>query len=65
MIAKKQSYYIPVTMDELMARFVTTQERTGLKSKFRGQKQPLLRSSLLELENQVIETSVRNSFQTM
>lgn len=51
MIAKKQSYYIPVTMDELMARFVTTQERTGLKSRFKNEKQPLLEKSLLDLEN--------------
>jgi len=43
MTAKKQSYYIPVTMDELMARFVTTQERNGLKKKFKDQKKPLYR----------------------
>jgi hypothetical protein len=28
MTAKKLSYFIPVTMDELMARFVTNMERS-------------------------------------
>jgi hypothetical protein len=28
MAAKKETYYIPVTMDELMARFVTNMERS-------------------------------------
>jgi len=43
MAAKKQSYYIPVTMDELMARFVTNMERNELKDKFKSQKSILMR----------------------
>lgn len=35
MNAKNQSYYIPVTMDELMARFLTNFERNKCKSKFK------------------------------
>ena len=34
MVAKKQTYYIPVTMDELMARFVTNMERDDCKLRF-------------------------------
>jgi hypothetical protein len=34
MAAKKQTYYIPVTMDELMARFVTNMERDECKKRF-------------------------------
>ena len=38
MTAKKQSYYIPVTMDELMARFVTNMARNDLKDKLKIEK---------------------------
>lgn len=65
MTAKKQSYYIPVTMDELMARFVTNMERNDLKSQFKGQKQVLCRTNLCGIENQEIEDGVRHSFSTM
>lgn len=35
MVKNKQNYYIPVTMDELMARFVTNMERAESKKLFR------------------------------
>lgn len=34
MTAKKLSYFIPVTMDELMARFVTNMERSQCVKRF-------------------------------
>ena len=42
MAAKKQTYYIPVTMDELMARFVTNMVRTECEGRFKDDKQPLI-----------------------
>ena len=41
MAAQKQTYYIPVTMDELMARFVTNMERNECKQRFQEDKQLL------------------------
>jgi hypothetical protein len=37
-VAKRQTDYIPVTMDELMARFVTNIERDECKKRFRESK---------------------------
>lgn len=65
MAAKKQSYYIPVTMDELMARFVTNMERNELKEKFKSQRSVLMKQNLCGLENKIIENGVKLSFTTM
>ena len=65
MTAKKQSYYIPVTMDELMARFVTNMARNDLKDKLKVEKQIFFKENLCDLENQEIENGVHMSFSTM
>lgn len=48
MAAQKQTYYIPVTMDELMARFVTNMERNECKKRFQQDKQALCDESIVE-----------------
>ena len=47
MTRKKQLYYIPVTMDELMARFVTNMERSECKDQFKAHKKVFMRSDLI------------------
>ena len=62
MTTKKQSAYIPVTMDELMARFVTNMERNDCKERFREEKKILTGQSLCGLGFDQIEDGVRLSF---
>jgi hypothetical protein len=50
MTAKKQSFYIPVTMDELMARFVTNMERNDCKDRFRRTKKELMGPNVAALD---------------
>lgn len=50
MTAKKQSFYIPVTMDELMARFVTNMERNECKNRFKDTKNVLFGQELNDME---------------
>ena len=61
MTRKKQLYYIPVTMDELMARFVTNMERQNCKDRFKSNKSALMGSSLKHIDREVIENSVEQS----
>jgi hypothetical protein len=65
MNAKNQSYYIPVTMDELMARFLTNFERNKCKSKFKIEKQPLYVKDLSGVDVVDIENSVKHSFDAL
>lgn len=65
MTRKKQLYYIPVTMDELMARFVTNMERQNCKNRFKDKKQILMLDNLKLVEREVIEESVQNSMQAL
>jgi len=62
MAAKKQTYYIPVTMDELMARFVTNMVRSECEERFQNDKQVLFKNSLSEVPNEQIEEGVCKSF---
>lgn len=50
MTAKKQTYYIPVTMDELMARFVTNMERNECKTRFKEDKKVLCKENLAAVD---------------
>ena len=59
MHAKKKSDYIPVTMDELMARFVTNIERDDCKNRFREDKRLLYSKNLSDIPHEKIEESVR------
>jgi hypothetical protein len=59
MHAKKKSDYIPVTMDELMARFVTNIERNECKNRFRDDKRVLYSKNLADIPHESIEDSVR------
>lgn len=65
MTAKKQTYYIPVTMDELMARFVTNMERNECKTRFKEDKKVLCKENLAAVDPQDIEDSVRLSFSAL
>ena len=62
MTAKKQSFYIPVTMDELMARFVTNMERNECKTRFKNTKHILFGQNLSDMDQQTIEAGVVDSF---
>jgi hypothetical protein len=55
MTAKRNTNYIPVTMDELMARFVTNMERTQCKAAYDDAKYILFNSDYSELEPVRIE----------
>jgi hypothetical protein len=46
MIAKRSNYYIPVTVDELMARFVTNMNRGDCLNRFRVSKRKTLEDNL-------------------
>ena len=59
MHAKKKSDYIPVKMDELMARFVTNIERNECKNRFHEDKRLLYSENLAEIPHEKIEDSVR------
>ena len=62
MIQKKQTFYIPVTMDELMARFVTNIQRNECKEQFNKEKQLLQVKDLSQVDPTEIEKSVQLSF---
>ena len=57
--AKNSTVYIPVTMDELMARFVTNMERADCEDRFKAEKVNLYGDSLLKLDGQQIEDNVK------
>jgi hypothetical protein len=65
MAAQKQTYYIPVTMDELMARFVTNMERNDCKKRFIQQKQTICDGNLQDSDAKEIEESVYSSFSAL
>lgn len=65
MTRKKQLYYIPVTMDELMARFVTNMERQDCKNRFKDKKQILMLDNLKLVEREAIEDSVQESMEAL
>lgn len=65
MTAKRNTNYIPVTMDELMARFVTNMERTQCKAAYDDAKQILFNSDYSELEPIRIEQGVVDSFKAL
>lgn len=65
MTRKKQLYYIPVTMDELMARFVTNMERQDCKQRFKTSKKTLLVNDLRHVDRDDIETSVNESLSAL
>ena len=54
MARKKQLYYIPVTMDELMARFVTNMERSECNSRFSNQLEVVMQENLMNTEREDI-----------
>jgi hypothetical protein len=60
MTSSRQTAFIPVTMDELMARFVTNIERRECKDRFKAEKR-ILTSQYDELNDEVIMESVRKS----
>jgi len=65
MTAKKQTYYIPVTMDELMARFVTNMERNICKNRFKEECKVLSHQNLSDVEPAEIEKGVKLSFEAL
>lgn len=65
MTAKKETYYIPVTMDELMARFVTNMERNECKGRFKNEKNVLFAKDYAAVEPMVIEEGVTNSLNAL
>lgn len=65
MTAKRKLYYIPVTMDELMARFVTNIERNECKARFRIDKQILNKADLREVEPALIVAGVTKSLSSL
>ena len=58
---KKQQFYVPVTMDELMARFVVNMKRNEAKEQFELSKQLLMRKTLTKVPESEIEDSVQQS----
>lgn len=65
MTAKKETYYIPVTMDELMARFVTNMERNECKNRFRNEKTVLFSKDYADVDPTTIEEGVTSSFNAL
>ena len=65
MNAQKHSYYIPVTMDELMARFVTNIQRNECKTRFSQEKKRLFSNKFAEMPSDQIEESVNKSMQAI
>lgn len=62
MTAQRVTGYIPVTMDELMARFVTNMERDDCEDEFHKHKTTIFKSNLRQVDQVDIESSVKNSF---
>ena len=65
MARKKQLYYIPVTMDELMARFVTNMERSECNQRFSEQLETVMQENLIKTEREAIEEAVRESISAL
>ena len=53
--------YVPVTMDELMARFVVSMEREACTRKFTDSTQLLLQPTLVHTDKLNLKKSVQNS----
>ena len=64
MTVGRQTAFIPVTMDELMARFVTNIERRECKDRFKSEKRILTRQ-LDEVNDEVIMESVKKSIKAL
>ena len=65
MVINKQNYYIPVTMDELMARFVTNMERAESKKLFREQRKALFDSDFTKTDEETIKSRLTKSFKAL
>lgn len=65
MARKKQLYYIPVTMDELMARFVTNMERADCNSRFNEQLEVVMQDNLISTEREEVEEAVTQSIMAL
>ena len=63
--AKNSTVYIPVTMDELMARFVTNMERADCQNRFKQEKANLYKDSLLKMNAESIEENVVKSMNAL
>ena len=63
--AKNSTAYIPVTMDELMARFVTNMERTDCTDRFNSMNRVLQRESLAQVDEALIEQGVQGSMNAL
>jgi len=63
--AKKQTEYIPVTMDELMARLVTNIDRLQCMRRFKQEKKLLDCQTLHDFDNKTIEDSCKQTLGTL
>ena len=59
--AQNNFEYIPVTIDELMYRFLTTEKRKDIKEEYRGHKDILLKDSYVCQSNEDLEIAVKGS----
>ena len=57
--------YVPMTMDELMARFVLNMERANKKEEFLTHEGKFSNKNLLNLPGDTIEAAVTNSVKTL
>ena len=58
---KKQQFYVPVTMDELMARFVVNMKRNEAKEQLESSSKLLMKKTLSKVLDSDIEDSVQQS----
>ena len=58
---KKQQFYVPVTMDELMARFVVNMKRNEAKEQLESSCGLLMKKTLSKVQNEAIVDSVQKS----
>ena len=58
-------YYIPVTMDELMARFVTNMKRADCNARFSNQLEVVMQDNLISAERESVEEAVRESINAL
>ena len=59
--AQNNFKFIPVTMDELMYRFCTTEKRKEIKEEFKEHRNALLRKNYLSQSNEDLEAAVKGS----
>ena len=59
--AQNNFKFIPVTMDELMFRFCTTEKRKEIKEEFKGHRHTLLKKNYLSQSNEDLEDAVKGS----